>query len=192
MAPILSFTATEIWEHMPKKSGSTPSIFMSHMPVPEKGLIDETRAQRWEQIFKERSDLLKALEEARSRSIIGHSLDAKVIFHVTDGAPLPALAGLFQSDPQKAADILIVSQGEVVRERPDSPLSIAMQRASDVQTLDDKLLYKSQLLNCCIEVAKADGQKCDRCWKYSEDVGKNPAHPTVCARCARVLTGAAS
>ena len=192
MAPVLSFTATEIWRHMPKKSGSATSIFMSRMPAPEKDLADEKLAQRWEQIFKERSEALKALEEARSRNIIGHSLDAKVIFHVTHGAPLPALAELFQSDRQKAADILIVSQGAVIPAGADSPFSSAMQRASDVQTLDGRLLYKSQLLNCSIEVGKAEGEKCERCWKYSEDVGKNPAHPTVCARCARVLTGAAS
>jgi isoleucyl-tRNA synthetase len=192
MAPVLSFTATEMWQHMPKPSGSAASIFMSRMPSPEKELADEMLAQRWEQIFKERSEALKALEEARSRNIIGHSLDAKVIFHVIHGAPLLALAVLFQSDRQKAADILIVSQAGVILEGPDSPFSTAMQRAGDVQTLDGRLLYKSQLLSCSIEVAKADGQKCERCWKYSEEVGKNPAHPTVCARCARVLTGAVS
>jgi isoleucyl-tRNA synthetase len=153
--------------------------------------MDEALGQRWEQIFKERSEVLKALEEARSRSIIGHSLDAQVNFHIANGASL-ALAEMLQSDAQKAADVLIVSQVGATREAPDSAFSTAMQRAGDIQTIDGGLLYKSRLLNCGIQVAKAGGQKCERCWKYSDEVGKNPAHPTVCARCARVLTGAAA
>ncbi|HEY3306232.1 MAG TPA: isoleucine--tRNA ligase [Candidatus Binatia bacterium] len=192
MAPVLSFTAAEIWEHMPKRRGSAETVFMSRMPTPEKRLLDEALGQRWEQIFKERSEVLKALEEARSRSIIGHSLDAKVTFHVANGAPFPALAELLQHDRQRAADILIVSQVDALREGPDGSVSTAMQRAGDIQTIDGRLLYKSQLLDCSIEVAKASGRKCERCWKYSEDVGKNPDHPTVCARCARVLMGAAT
>jgi isoleucyl-tRNA synthetase len=185
MAPVLSFTAAEIWEHMPKRKGSAETVFTSRMPAPEQRLIDEALGQRWEQIFKERSEVLKALEEARSKGIIGHSLDGKVIFHATNGVPLPALAEMLQSDRQKAADILIVSQVDALRESPES-------RPGDTQTLDGRLIYKSQLLNTTVEVAKADGQKCERCWKYSDEIGKNPAHPTLCARCARVLMGAAT
>ena len=193
MAPILSFTAEEIWEQMPKKQGAAQSIFMSQMPPPEKELMDEGLSERWEQIFRERGDVLKALEEARSRDIIGHSLDAKVLFHPVNGAALPSLGVLFQSDRQKAADILIVSQGDVTRGKPDSLISTTMQLASGLQTINGmRLLYNSQLLNCCIEVSKANGQKCERCWKYSEDVGKDATHPMVCARCSRVLTGAAT
>jgi isoleucyl-tRNA synthetase len=180
MAPVLSFTAAEIWEHMPKRNRSAETIFMSRMPAPEERLIDEALAQRWEQVFKERSEVLKALEEARSKGLVGHSLDAKVIFHAANGGPFPALADLSQHDRQRAADILIVSQVD------------ALRGPGDTQALDGRLLYRSPLLNCSIEVAKAGGQKCERCWKYSDEIGKNPAHPTVCARCARVLTGAAT
>jgi isoleucyl-tRNA synthetase len=191
MAPVLSFTAAEVWEHMPKRKGSAETVFMSRMPAPETQLLNETLSRRWEQIFKERGEVLKALEEARSRNIIGHSLDAQVNFHATNGAPLPALAGLLQSDGQKAADILIVSQVGTTRDNVDSAIAAALQRAGDIQTIDGSLFYKSQLLNCGIEVARAGGRKCERCWKYSEEVGENPTHPTVCGRCARVLTGAA-
>jgi isoleucyl-tRNA synthetase len=187
MAPVLSFTAEEIWQHMPKPSGAAASIFMSHMPAADAGLIDEKLSERWEQIFKERSEVLKALEEARSRNIIGHSLDARVLLHTLNGNALPRLGEMLQRDEQRAADVLIVSQVAVVKDNPDAAISTAMQRASDTQDGDGRLLYQSQLLNCCVEVAKATGRKCERCWKYSEDVGRDPAHPTVCARCARVL-----
>ena len=185
MAPILSFTAAEIWQHMPKKSGAAASVFMSRMPAPAP--LDETLTARWEQIFKERSEVLKALEEARSRNIIGHSLDARVVLHTLNGA-LPRLGEMFQKDEQRAEDILIVSQGAVVKGSADAAVTTAAQRASEAQDVDGRLLYQSQLLNCLIEVGKASGQKCERCWKYSEDTGRDPAHPTVCARCARVLT----
>ena len=185
MAPILSFTAAEIWQHMPKRRGAAESVFMSHMPAGD-APIDERLSERWEQIFKERSEILKALEEARSRNIIGHSLDARVLLHTLNGA-LPRLGEMLQQDEQKAEDILIVSQGAVVHDKADAAVTTAMQRASEAQDVDGRFLYQSQLLNCLVEVAKASGQKCERCWKYSEEVGRDPAHPTVCARCARVL-----
>jgi isoleucyl-tRNA synthetase len=158
---------------------------MSRMPAPT-ARSDETLSARWEQIFKERSEVLKALEEARSRNIIGHSLDAKVVLHTLNGA-LPRLGEMLQKDEQRAEDILIVSQGAVVKDSSDATVTTAMQRASEAQDVDGRLLYQSQLLSCLIEVGKASGRKCERCWKYSEDVGRDPAHPTVCARCARVL-----
>ena len=99
----------------------------------------------------------------------------------------PRLGEMLQQDEQRAEDILIVSQGAVVRDNADAAITTAMQRASESQDVDGRFLYQSQLLNCCIEVAKASARKCERCWKYSEAVGRDPAHPTVCARCARVL-----
>ncbi|HEX2385072.1 MAG TPA: class I tRNA ligase family protein, partial [Candidatus Binatia bacterium] len=184
MAPILSFTAAEIWQHMPKRSGAAETVFMSRMPQPVP--LDENLSARWEQIFKERGEVLKALEEARTRNIIGHSLDAKVVLHTLNGA-LPRLGEMLQKDEQRAEDILIVSQGAVVKDSSDATVTTAMQRASEAQDVDGRLLYQSQPLNGLIEVGKASGRKCERCWKYSEDVGRAPAHPTVCARCARVL-----
>ena len=52
-------------------------------------------------------------------------------------------------------------------------------------------MYDSPLLNGPIVVFKAEGRKCERCWKYSEDVGRNSVHPTVCARCSSVLMSGA-
>ncbi|HEX9445925.1 MAG TPA: isoleucine--tRNA ligase [Candidatus Binatia bacterium] len=187
MAPILSFTAAEIWAHLPKAPGAAESVFMSRLPAADAHPIDDRLAERWDEIFQERSEVLKALEEARGRNIIGHSLDARVLFHCARGAALPALGALARGEPQRAADILIVSAvGVATEEQNDAAAAIGLH--GGIQAVDGRLLYQSQALNCSIEIARADGQKCERCWKYSPEVGQDPAHPTVCGRCARVLT----
>ena len=52
--------------------------------------------------------------------------------------------------------------------------------------------YQTELLNCQIAVSKAEGLKCERCWKYDTEVGSDASHPTVCARCAAVLNSGAA
>jgi isoleucyl-tRNA synthetase len=208
MAPILSFTAEEIWEHMPKKSGAVESVFMSSIPRPEDALmklVKAAQAEKWEQIFRERSEVLKALEEARNGAIIGHSLDARVVVYMEDGQAKVSLIELFTSEPRQAEDILIVSQGGVADgQLPDyvDELRVAKrsgQRGTHIfvgRTPDghpEKCVYDSPVLNCYVEVSKASGKKCQRCWKFTEDVGQDPQHPDVCGRCAGVLrSGGAS
>ena len=201
MAPILSFTAEEIWEHVPKRSGAVESVFMSQMPCPDESMkLVETKSEKWEQIFRERSEVLKALEKARDGSIIGHSLDARVVLYPEDGQAIGPLLELFKSEPRQAEDILIVSQGSVAAEQPPDymdELRVAKQsgqRGSSIfvgKTTEghpEKCLYDSPVLNCYVEVSKAEGRKCERCWKYDPQV-KEPA--MVCPRCAAVLAAGA-
>ncbi len=196
LAPILSFTAEEIWEHIPKKDGTPESIFLSPMPVPDPGLVNEELGKKWDQIFKERGEVLKALEGARNANIIGHSLDAKVEFYLASDSPNCFLGELFRRDKREGADVLIVSQGGWLDGKGPEFLdqSRAARQSGQRNTLvivdlpDGKrvCVYDSELLNCYIVVTKAeaDGQKCERCWKYDKDV-KEPA--MVCPRCAAVL-----
>ncbi len=198
MAPILSFTAEEIWEHMPKRNGAPESIFLSRMPEPDPALDDEELEKKWDKIFTERSEVLKALEGARNANIIGHSLDAKVEFYLASDSPNCSLGELFRRDKREGADILIVSQGEFVTGKIPRYLSQSMavaarqpdQRGATVITNHPDgpqvCTYDSELLNCYIVVTKAeaDGQKCERCWKYDKDV-KDPT--MVCPRCSAVL-----
>jgi len=206
MAPILSFTAEEIWEYMPDRERRPESVFLSQIPSADAGLIDERRGAEWDRILRERGEVLKALEEARNGNIIGHSLDAQVVFYRGNGGPGSSLLELCKNDPGRAEALLIVSQGRVeAGEAPPyvDPLKAARQAGRRgthmLIPLNDSpegrrvCLYDSEPLHCYIEVSKARGKKCERCWKYSEDVGKDSAHPTVCARCSRVLReGAAS
>jgi isoleucyl-tRNA synthetase len=172
MAPLVSFTAEEIWGYMPDKDRRPGSVFLSRMPEPDTSLIDQQLAEKWERIFRERSEVLKALEQARTGGIIGHSLDAQVEFEPRNGDRGSTLGQLIKGDRTRLQDLLIVSQ--VTESSSAVPIG--------------ELSYESDLLNCRISVSKADGAKCERCWKYDTRVGQDEKHPTVCARCATVLS----
>jgi isoleucyl-tRNA synthetase len=178
LAPILSFTAEEIWNHMPDKDRRPKSVFLSAMPEPDGSFIDHQLAEKWDRIFRERSEVLKALEQARMAGIIGHSLDAKVIFESRNGDQTSILRDLIEADRSRLQDLLIVSQANVSTE-------------ASAGTRGEVSIYDAALLQCVVKVGKADGAKCERCWKYDPQVGKDTNHPTVCARCATVLNAGA-
>ena len=151
-APIISFTAEEIWQFMPHTSADDKeSVFLNQMP--EKSGIEFSTEfiEKWELIYNTRLGANKALEEARNAKTIGKSLEAKMIIKCSGElySKYTALAG-------ELKDILIVSGVEVAEGEGET-------------------VY---------EVAKADGDKCERCWCYSCYVGTNSAHPTLCERCA--------
>jgi isoleucyl-tRNA synthetase len=178
LAPILSFTAEEIWTYMGTKDPPSGSIFLSQMPQADPAMLDRELADRWDRIFKERAEVLKALEEARTKGIIGHSLDAKIILVNPNGGPNSSLGNLIKSDRSKMQDVLIVSQADISESVTSDSASLSW--------------YKTELLNCQIAVSKAEGLKCERCWKYDTEVGRDTIHPTVCARCAAVLNSGAA
>jgi isoleucyl-tRNA synthetase len=208
MAPVLSFTAEEIWEHMPKKSGARQSVFLSAMPLPDAILVDARLAASWDQVLKVRDEVLKALEDSRKPAkgenilshIIGHSLDAEVRLYpdMYDSG----LEAIFRDYPSPAWEgIFIVSKVRI--EPGEIPYKFDWDRAKAIRETTGQMgsfaiihvegregrLYDSPLLRGPIVVFKARGLKCERCWKYSEDVGKDPAHPRVCQRCSQVLKG---
>jgi len=167
-APILSFTAEEIWSYLPGKSDRPLSVFLSPMPEPDMRFGDINLAEKWDRIFHERGVVLKTLEQARTDKVIGHSLDAKVILNRSH-PQRSSLHEMMVSDPQKLADILIVSQVAVG----------ANQGPEDLEVMS-------------YSVSKADGAKCERCWKYDVNVGVDHNYPTVCPRCASVLSAGAA
>jgi isoleucyl-tRNA synthetase len=119
------------------------------------------------------------LEQARAAGIIGHSLDAKIVFEPRNGDQGSVLHELVKADRNRLQDLLIVSQANLAGES-------ASRATHEIST------YDAGLLNCRIAVSKADGTKCERCWKYDPQVGKDLNHPTVCARCAAVLNSGAA
>jgi isoleucyl-tRNA synthetase len=148
-APILVFTADEIWEQIPRAAESTPSVHLSEFPSFEDGLLDEPLRARYARVLEIRGAVLKALEDARSAKLIGAALEAKVTIR-TDAETRAFLAGFGES----LRFLLIVSQVEVV-EGPEPG----------------------------VLVERAEGQKCERCWNYTTDVGDDVRYPGVCARC---------
>jgi isoleucyl-tRNA synthetase len=177
-APILSFTAEEIWNYLPDKAGRPTSVFLSPLPEADTNIVDAELGERWERIFRERGEVLKALEQARSAGIIGHSLDGKVVFAKRGNQQSAILSEWVSSDRARAQDLLIVSQAENGGEPAAANDAVAS--------------YDAPLLNCVVQVSKAEGAKCERCWKYDIKIGADHNHPTVCPRCAGVLNAGAA
>jgi isoleucyl-tRNA synthetase len=163
MAPIASFTADEVWQALPKRSGKAESVHIEYFPKPEDlhpGDSDaESLRSDFDSLLKVREEALKALEIARKEKLIGRSEEAAVTLYSPDG--LYALLDRYRTELRF---LLIVSGVEIKR-----------------------LPAGNQQTELRVEVHKAPGQKCERCWFYSTEVGKSERYPTVCERCLAVL-----
>jgi isoleucyl-tRNA synthetase len=153
LAPLLSFTAEEVWTHMKRPE----SVHMAYFPDPAElsvGIPDEARKRvaNWDRLMEVRDDVLKSLETARNDKLIGAPLEARIRISA-NGDLLPLLERYARELP----GLFIVSQ-------------VALDRA------------EGDALN--IRVERAEGTKCERCWKYTTDVGADPRFPTICKACA--------
>jgi isoleucyl-tRNA synthetase len=104
MAPILSFTAEEVWKHMPSYPGKAESVHLSSFPEVRREYLDESLNDRWERIWEVRAVVTKALEEARKEKGIGLSLDAQVQLFLPEKA-----YALLQPYEKELKSIFIVS-----------------------------------------------------------------------------------
>lgn len=165
-APILAYTADEIWVSMPHAKDENPAAVMLNDFPQESGLqLDERFAARWDRIHALRNDVKKALEKARKQKVIGAALDAKVTLYCAQEELYDFVKGV-ESELLAA---LIVSEVAVEQGEGGSYTEVEMPGLS-------------------ITVAHAQGQKCARCWMYSHSVGQDAAHPDLCERCAKVLS----
>ncbi|OFZ20622.1 MAG: isoleucine--tRNA ligase [Bdellovibrionales bacterium GWB1_55_8] len=155
VAPILSFTAEEIWGFMPVHAGKPESVFLASYPDLEelRSWKNESVETAFTGIWQVRETVLKVLEDARREKVIGHPREARV--KVT--APAETIAKL-GSTREELSRIFLVSELELA---PGSET-----RA---------------------EVSRAAGQKCARCWVYSQNVGKSTEHPELCDRCTEAV-----
>ena len=151
IAPILAFTADEIWENIPGKRES--SVHMAEFPNEAALEVDAELLDRWKRLLDVRSLAQKSLEDHRNRKEIGASLEAKVV--LTAGGEVFEL--LRQYEDQLAV-MFIVSEVEL-REDAGGGLGI--------------------------EIRHASGAKCERCWNWSETVGRDERYPTLDERCVR-------
>src|SRR5438445_270864 len=168
-APILVFTAEEIWKYLPKAPGETESVHMTLFPeaVALAGGIAKDAAEKWERLAQVRSAVLVALEQARAAKTIGGGLEAKVQLHA--GPPAAGLERLLEEKQAVLPALFIVSQVAV------QPSAIAGSIPAET------------FPGLAVRIERADGSKCERCWNYSERVGENSRYPTVCERCSEAL-----
>ncbi|PIV22126.1 MAG: isoleucine--tRNA ligase [Deltaproteobacteria bacterium CG03_land_8_20_14_0_80_45_14] len=160
MAPILSFTAEEVWKYLPQESGKAESVHLTSFPEVQSEYVDDALNERWEQIWEIRAIVTKALEEARKEKVIGLSLDAQVHLHLPE-----KIFSFLQCYEKDLKSIFIVS-------------SVTLHPAVS-GTKDEKEVRA--------EVSRADGKKCERCWNYDVSVGYHPEHQAICQRCVESI-----
>jgi isoleucyl-tRNA synthetase len=168
MAPVLSYTADEIWRYFPRSEGNIPEVPFTVFPVVEERYRHEALAARWEKLILVREEAAKALEAARNQKMIGASLDARVTIYAKGD-----LFELLKSYANDLATILIVSE-------------VILLPYDDL--LDAQQAFVSQRVERLgVKVEHASGEKCARCWAYRDTVGCSQKHPALCHRCAEAV-----
>jgi isoleucyl-tRNA synthetase len=162
LAPVLSFTADEAWQHMP--ASKEPSVHLTAFPPLHPEWKDDSLVGRWDRIIRVRTDVSKALELARSAKVIGHSLDAGV----TIAAPAELL-GFLRAYESELQSIFIVS------------------KVTLVDSISDECWNSENIEGLKVQVAASPGDKCERCWCYSEELGSHSEHPAICPKCTAAV-----
>lgn len=148
MAPILPFTAEEIWRHFPGSS-ICESVHLAVWPEIKNKYIDDELENKWYNLLKFRTKVLKAIEEKRADGLIGSSLEAGLVI---------GLAG-------------------------DNSFLKDFEEILPAVFIVSAVSFKEGATESYIEVIKAPGIKCPRCWNYSEMIGQDPGYPEICPKC---------
>ncbi len=164
-SPILSFTTEEAWSHLPGKKEE--SVFLADWPEAVPEWRDEVLREEFNKLLWVREQVFLALERARKEEkLISDRLQARVKVKVEDEKVKEVLEKYREYLPE----LFIVSQVEILGEKGEAPV-----------------VYESE--GIWIGVEKAKGEKCPRCWMFSEEIGKDPDYPDICPKCVRALRG---
>ncbi|MGI9102328.1 MAG: isoleucine--tRNA ligase [Terriglobales bacterium] len=170
LAPLMSFTSEEVWQFLPRTGARDESVHLAKFPaaeeIPGDGFSFANPSQyqdllaEWEDLSRVRDEVLKALESARQNKLIGSGLEAEVRL----GVPESIYKTVHKH--QKDLRYLFIVSGVQLETAPSGNGAGSTIR---------------------VEISKAPGQKCERCWNYSTQVGSDMAYPTVCERCSAAL-----
>jgi isoleucyl-tRNA synthetase len=162
MAPVLVFTAEEIWQNMPRRDFEESISSVHLLPWPSlEGLLSQeasSAGNRLQEVIALIPEAAKVLEEMRSKGLIGSSFDAKIKL-LTNNEERYKFLGSLKDD---LCEVFKVSQVQICKEGQ-----------SDI----------------AIAASKAEGVKCVRCWNYSAYVGSVKDHPLICANCFKAIGG---
>jgi isoleucyl-tRNA synthetase len=161
VAPVLPHTADEIWKFAPGVEHI--SVQLSQMPDVKQSRYDAGLEHKWLQFIEIRDDVLKALEDARAKKLIGNALGAAIDLYV-DKETIGLLSQFEQLE-----QLFIVSK-------------VAVHTAVSIPA--DSVQFKK----LAVRVSSAEGEKCERCWNVTPEVGMSKTHPTLCKRCAEVVS----
>ena len=164
LAPILSFTAEEIWRAIP--GNQSESVFLEEW-YQDWPAVSHVNMDDWTQIHAIRDEVNKALEATRQAGLIGSGLAADVTLYANDQATV-----ILDRLQNELRFVLITSSARVLPMR-DCPADAILNEA----------------LGVAIHVQASDAVKCDRCWHRCDDVGENIEHPELCQRCVGNISG---
>jgi len=174
LSPILAFTADEAWEFVPGKP--TGSV---HEAVWKGGCLlrSKTEIEIWNSCFALREHVSGYLEKSRQDKIIGKSLDAKVtISGKGEGAHH------WNDNKEALRELLNVSQFVCEAQSIDT-FDIPLGKTDASSRAQNKMYFEE----LAVEISKADGHKCERCWHWETDIGQSAEHPTLCGRCVEAV-----
>ena len=159
LAPILCYTAEEIWKYMPhSKDEQVESVMLTYFPEEKIEYKNKELEEKWEKILKLKELVAKDLETARANKVIGHSLNAKITLYADD------------------------EEYNFIKENLEILKTVFI--VSDLQ-IDKNLRKNEEKIGVKVDVA--EGEKCERCWMYSTTVGEDKENPTICHRCSEVI-----
>jgi len=167
MAPLLPFTTEEAWQAMPAYRGKSESIHLELFPEFKSYRLPAEEVADWEKLLATREQVLKALERAREEKFIGNSLEAKVRLKV-----LSPDAAFYKRYEDKLAELFITSGVEILVEEEEGGGKQEREREGEL---------------VAVEVLKAEGSKCQRCWNIKPSVGQANDYPDFCERCVEVV-----
>ena len=154
IAPILPFTAEEVWQYLAKDQ-NIESVHLAPWPQVNAKYIDTELENKWYNLIQFRTKVLKLLEEKRAGGEIGSSLEAKVTIGMNSDS------AFLRDFKEMLPEVFIVSE-------------VSLEEISAQEPR--------------IDVSKAPGSKCPRCWNYSERIGESDMYPDICPKCVRALS----
>ncbi len=164
LAPVLTFTSEELWASLPAYANKEAGVHLAQFPEVRTDTMDEALMDKWTTLLSVKGEISKAIEIARKNKVIGHALDVRVDI----------------AAPEKLLTLL----------RANAELLKTLNIVSDLgfNVVDEANAWRSEAIEgLAVGVTKATGQKCQRCWNYSESVGKHADYPEVCERCHKNL-----
>lgn len=168
MSPVMSFTAEEVYQHLPEYTRKSQSVLGLRYVLPQGTLLTSEEKLLWDTISQVRSEVTKAIEPFRQAGHVGHSLDTQVTLY----AGQELLAVLNKTGIPILRETFIVSN-VVLASFADSP---------------NDAIESQEMKELSILVSKAPGEKCQRCWNFSINLGQDPNYPAACPRCTATLS----
>lgn len=167
LVPVTPHLAEDIWLNIEEKQrNGVESVLLTRWPEPVAEYINEQMNDKWHQIFEIRDIVTRAIEPVRNKKEIGSSLETSVAIFTDNAVKKDVLKSVLADLPS-----IFITSGVVVLDEKQSKDFL------NVLEEEDLIVY----------VEKASGEKCERCWKYCNDIGENKDHPSICSNCIEAI-----